>query len=268
MTERRLPREGVVEGKGAGMILYFSGTGNSAWVAQGLAEATGDRAVNVTGPGPVSVPDVASEERVGLVFPIYAWGAPEPVLALAARLDPPESAFAFAVCTYGSEAGNALDALGRAFRLDGAYGIPMPNNYVMGSELESRAVALEKLSRARESIRAIAEDVLSRRGGRRVDAGSLAGLKSGVVNRAFNKFGRGTASFAVTSACDGCGLCARRCPAGAIKMDGGRPVWSSPSCLMCSRCINGCPRSAIQYGKGTECRGRYSLDALLAELGD
>ena len=250
------------------MILYFSGTGNSAWIARGLAEATGDRVVDVTGSGPVSVPDVASEERVGLVFPIYAWGAPEPVLALAARLDLPESAFAFAVCTYGSEAGNALEALGRAFRLDGAYGIPMPNNYVMGSELESRAVALEKLSRARESVRAIAEDVLSRRGGRRVDVGSLAGLKSGVVNRAFNRFGRGTASFAVTSSCDGCGLCARRCPAGAVKMDGGRPVWSSPSCLMCSRCINGCPRSAIQYGKGTERRGRYSLDALLAELGD
>ena len=59
------------------MILYFSGTGNSLYVAKKLAELTGDTAV------PIS----AIHERcqriqdriIGFVFPVYFGDLPEPV---------------------------------------------------------------------------------------------------------------------------------------------------------------------------------------------
>jgi len=51
--------------------------------------------------------------------------------------------------------------------------------------------------------------------------------------------------FAADGNCDGCGLCARRCPAGAIRMIGKRPAWSY-ACEGCERCINLCPKRAIQ----------------------
>ena len=51
--------------------------------------------------------------------------------------------------------------------------------------------------------------------------------------------------FAADERCDGCALCAARCPAAAIRMRRGRPSWSY-ACEGCERCMNLCPRRAIQ----------------------
>ena len=37
---------------------------------------------------------------------------------------------------------------------------------------------------------------------------------------------RRTAHFRVEDSCIGCGLCARKCPVQAIRMENGRPVWA------------------------------------------
>lgn len=57
------------------MIFYFSGTGNSAWVARQLAKLTGDVARDIT--TVKELPDPDSKRQIGFVFPIYAWGVPE-----------------------------------------------------------------------------------------------------------------------------------------------------------------------------------------------
>lgn len=47
--------------------------------------------------------------------------------------------------------------------------------------------------------------------------------------------------------CDGCGLCARTCPAATISLKPGKgatPYWRS-NCEGCNRCINVCPKAAI-----------------------
>ena len=76
------------------MIYYFSGTGNSKWVAEELASKTSDVAENMI--GKASTPSIDSKS-IGLVFPIHAWGMPEPVMDFVRRLSgKPE--FAFGVC--------------------------------------------------------------------------------------------------------------------------------------------------------------------------
>ena len=59
------------------MIFYFSGTGNTKWAVEKLAEKTGDEVV--------FLPDVANKpyhlklkpgERLGFCFPVHGWRPP------------------------------------------------------------------------------------------------------------------------------------------------------------------------------------------------
>ncbi|MDY5008996.1 MAG: EFR1 family ferrodoxin, partial [Sodaliphilus sp.] len=61
------------------MIIWFSGTGNSEWVAEQLASALGERMVSVaevlTAGGDIHF-TLHDGERLGFVFPTYSWGPP------------------------------------------------------------------------------------------------------------------------------------------------------------------------------------------------
>ena len=104
------------------MIFYFSGTGNSAWVARQLAHLTGDVACDIT--TLAHTPDVQKEEQVGFVFPVYAWGASEVMTNFASKLARPQ-AFAFSVCTCGSEAGLTMKRFAKEYPLDSSYSLVM-----------------------------------------------------------------------------------------------------------------------------------------------
>lgn len=243
------------------MIYYFSGTGNSKWVAEQLASKTNDTAVNlISQPLPPSI----NGEVIGLVFPVYAWGLPEPVVNFVKTLVG-KPAFSYGVCTCGGEIGLALNKLNSLIKLDSSYSIVMPNNYVMGSDLESEASLTLKVTEAKKKIERIAEQVTSRQSITDVHTGSLAWLKSNLVNFGFNMAARSTKPFFVTDKCISCGQCARDCPANTITMVDGKPQWGT-KCYQCTSCINLCPTQAIEYGKGTSTRGRYSFEKNCAHL--
>jgi formate hydrogenlyase subunit 6/NADH:ubiquinone oxidoreductase subunit I len=46
--------------------------------------------------------------------------------------------------------------------------------------------------------------------------------------------------------CDGCGLCVKRCPTGALAMEDLRPRMARPDlCSYCATCEDVCPQDAI-----------------------
>lgn len=80
------------------------------------------------------IPEINNEEQIGFVFPIYAWGIPEPFIEFIKKLKNTE-AFTFAICTCGADAGIALKKLSRIYQLDSSYSIIMPSNYIIGEEV-------------------------------------------------------------------------------------------------------------------------------------
>lgn len=272
------------------MIFYFSGTGNSKWVAENLAGLLHEKTADISVLNFESddnkkymeeiAQGIKNDEYIGFVFPVYAWGAPEVVADFAKKLkksfgkwkniggtaDKPErKTFTFALATCGEEAGYALKNFSKIIPLKSSYSLVMPNNYVVGSDLEDEETVVSMLKQAQKDISLMGEELGTKKEVYRVHEGSGAGLKSGLVNFGFNKFARSTKSFYTTDACTGCGLCAKNCPTHTITMENNRPVWGS-QCYQCLKCINRCPAAAIQYGKATETRGRYTIEKYLGRI--
>lgn len=240
------------------MIYYFSGTGNSKWVAERLASITDDVALNIMDSSTITL---IEGQTIGIIFPVYAWGPPEVVLDFVKNLDGKPS-FTFAVSTCGDEAGYSMEKLNEVFPLNSMYSIPMPNNYLIGSDLESEAVVRSKISKAKESLQSIGGEIKNKKSTNHINKGKLPWLKSNIINYAFNKVARSTKSFYATDKCTSCQICVRTCPTETISLIDGKPHWGE-RCFQCTACINLCPEEAIQYGKGTLKRKRYHISKYL-----
>ena len=91
------------------MIFYFSGTGNSEYVARRIAAATGDGASSIA----ECVAhrrfdfDASKERRVGFVFPVHFWGLPAIVVEFLEALTLADAGccFVYTVATYGTSTG-------------------------------------------------------------------------------------------------------------------------------------------------------------------
>lgn len=241
------------------MIYYFSGTGNSKWIAQQIASRTGDEAQSIPDlirDGPTAV-YAGAGSRIGLVFPIYAWGAPRLVERFCRSITLVSGAYAFAVCTCGDEAGQAMRRLKRFFPFASAWSFVMPNNYIIGFDVDPPELEQQKICSAKERLNHVVECILTEKTEFDVRAGSGNWLKTALIRPLFNAFALRTKPFYATNDCSGCGNCERGCPTRAIAMQEGKPVWVRKNCAQCLACINRCPEKAIQYGAGTQKRGRY-----------
>lgn len=243
------------------MIFYFTGTGNSRWVAENIAKLTEDQICDIV--NLKRVPDIQKEKNIGLVFPVYAWGAAEPMVQFAKKLRKTK-AFTFGVATCAAEAGISLKKLSGIYLLDSCYSVIMPSNYIVGSDIEDEKTIRKKIREAKKDIRQICEEIIQRKKVYRVQEGTCPVLKSTLVHAGFQKFARRTAPFYVTAQCDGCGVCQSVCPASSISLINKKPRWDR-QCFQCLRCISECPQEAIQYGKETETRGRYLIEKYLKE---
>lgn len=243
------------------MIFYFSGTGNSAWAARQLARLIGDEAYDIT--SLKELPDMDNARLIGFVFPVYAWGAPEIMARFVKKLPRPQ-VFTFGVCTCGSDAGLAMKQLSKLYPLSSSYNLVMPNNYIIGSDTDDEGEILRKLTAARAELDRISGEIQQRERVYRVHEVRLAGIKSSFVNYGFNRFARSAKPFFAEDSCNGCGLCVENCPAHAITLREAKPVWAA-QCYQCMRCINECPKQAIQYGKATAGRHRYTIRVYLPQ---
>ncbi|MEG1583501.1 MAG: EFR1 family ferrodoxin [Anaerovorax sp.] len=240
------------------MIFYFSGTGNSKWVAEEIGQSVGEEAVDIAHLMQQGIKKIipGKKEKIGIVFPVYAWGAPELVMEFLDYIQMKEDPYVFVVCTCGEEAGHVMKLVQKKIKVDVGYSIIMPNNYILGFDVDDEEIAKGKIDNAKLRIIQICQYINANEKMMDCYGGSLSFLKTHVANKFFNLFCRNTKGFYVEESCDGCGLCQENCPVKSIKIVEGKPIWGK-QCTMCLSCIHRCPKKAIQYGKGTKNKGRY-----------
>lgn len=256
------------------MIIYFSGTGNTAHLAKRLAELTGDTQLVELQKElllhPEQVDIEVSGARVVWMFPTYSWGLPPVVVGFikAAKLRSAGDVPHFMVTTCGDDIGNTdrqwrkLMAH-RQWRTMNAYSVTMPNTYVMmkGFDVDSDELANAKMTKGETKIAEIAQaittnpEVMSD-----VVRGSWAWVKSAIIYPYFIRFCMSPKPFHATDGCIACGKCAKVCPMDNITQETThpkRPIWHS-KCALCHRCYHACPVHAVAYGKATEDKGQFN----------
>ena len=235
------------------MIRYFSGTGNSRYVAQRLSEALGDHAYSIT----EALPQEGQNEILGLVMPVYYWGIPSLMRKYLEghRQDLRRYGYVYVILTAGGSTGNAArmceKAMGRM--ADAVFSVIMPDTYTPLYDVSDKIENEKILDAAEEEIDAIIEKVKGRaKGDYNRHKGVL--LMTPLVYPLYGMLS--TKDFKVNFMCVGCGECAKNCPVGNIEMQGGHPVWKEKRCVFCLQCLHRCPKFAISF-KDSAKHGQY-----------
>jgi flavodoxin/NAD-dependent dihydropyrimidine dehydrogenase PreA subunit len=249
------------------MIFYFTGTGNSLQAAKSIAEHNKEKLISIA--AVMNSEDDSYEfklednEMIGFIYPIYAWAPPKMVLQFIEKLklNNYKNNYVFSVATCGENIGNTMKVLENYLKkkninLDSGFSIKMPNNYIIMGNVDSKEVEDRKLTSARDTLKHINNVIEEKQKGIfEVDKGPLPGVLTSVINPLFNKNAVDTKKFYVDENCTSCGICEKICNCKNIKVEG-KPKWGA-QCTQCLGCLHLCPSNAIQYGKGTEKKGRY-----------
>lgn len=249
------------------MVLYFSGTGNSRYVAERIAESLGDELLSIN--DRIKTGDyspVKTNERLVIVTPTYAWRIPRIVRDWLAETDFPCGAQMWFVMTCGSEIGNAAQynrALCQEKQLTymGTAQIIMPENYIAMFDAPQAEEARQIVANAEPDIDRVISAIAANQAFPQPRNNLYDRFMSGPVNPIFYSFFVKATAFTASDACTGCGQCARLCPTNNITIQNGKPVWGG-DCTHCMACICRCPAEAIEYGKKSLGKPRYHFEAL------
>lgn len=249
------------------MVLYFSGTGNSKYVAQRISEETQDKLLSINERiKNDDIRPIEMGENVIIVVPTYAWRIPVVVKNWLINTSFIGAKNFWFVMTCGDNIGNA-DEYNRKLckiknvRYMGTAQIRMPENYIAMFDVPVAEKARHIIEKSEPNIEALCKLIETREQFASQQITPHDRLLSSVINAFFYPFCVKAKSFTADEKCVSCGKCAAVCPLNNIKIANGKPVWGN-RCTHCMACICYCPTEAIEYGKISIGKPRYNFECL------
>lgn len=234
------------------VILYFTGTGNSLYVARQLADAQTEV---------LSIPQLMRQERftfeaeeIGLVYPIYGHMPPNMVRRFLEKAQL-KADYKFAVLTFGNRKCDAVEILDRTARKSGIVfdyitTIMLVDNWLPNFDMAEQMKIDKKIPEHLAEIRA---DLQQRKQGLQpVTEQERAHHRNFIswtgIDPEVGFLLKSEQMFTVTKDCIDCGICTYVCPQGnyALTKQG---VTTQGDCECCFACIQNCPQHAIQFAK-------------------
>lgn len=252
------------------MILYFSATGNTRFIAEELANRLDDSTVNLL--KRIREKDyspITSEKPFVICVPVYVCEIP-PFVCELIRKTPFEGNkniyFVFTSGGYSGICSTMAKRLARKKDLNymGSADFKMPRNYIANNtypELTEDEIR-RRIDVSYKLIPEISD--LIRNGQKLVKRSKHVWLFEILITVPFTpvwtRIKQGVKKFSVSDKCIGCRKCANLCPVRVISPDAdGKPVWDAKMCAHCMSCIQNCPVEAIDYGDITPSKKRYTF---------
>lgn len=243
-------------------IFYFSGTGNTLSIAKKLAAKLGETAL-------VSIPEAihsgidCSADRIGIIFPVYAFGCPAIIERFLKIFKAPSGKYLFVI--YNSAGGPGAAGYQanwllsqNGVQLSAMFSLKMPGNYIPLAGAQSEAAQQKIFRKTDEKLQEIADFIMQNKVKQPVLAKSILGRIFMLIHeKGIKSIHKADRKFYTNEKCVKCGLCAKVCPVCNISTEKtGAPEWLG-RCEQCMACLQWCPNQAIEYGKISVKRKRY-----------
>ena len=234
------------------IIFYFTGTGNSLYIARQLA---GENAELLSIPQMVKRGKYEFEaDEIGIVYPIYGHMPPYMVRQFI-RKAKLKAEYKFAVLTYGARKCDAVEIWDRISRkADNAFDyintIIMVDNWLPNFDMNEQLKIDKHIP---ENLQKITADINSRQHWHEPVTEEERQQHQGFMQRSgldpeVGFLMKSEKFFTVTDVCIDCGICTYVCPRGNYELTS-RGVKTSGDCEFCFACIQNCPQKAIQFIK-------------------
>ena len=243
-------------------IFFFSGTGNTWWIASRLADAliargyTADaRSIEQLTESQVAA-QIEMAEMVGIGYPIYGSDAPlimqEFIKALPAVEKPKKMLIFVTQAVWSGDGAYFLrhQIEEKGYQIRWAVHFNMPGNISLDCgavlNLFFKSMTAEP-QKALKRVNRLAQRVVQNR---RWIMGSSQIFSLGWIQRfPFRKslsYWQSGVLSVDPERCNACERCEQLCPVGNILMEGGLPQYGD-NCNLCLRCFNYCPQLAVLY---------------------
>lgn len=251
------------------MIFYFSGTGNSEYIANIISEDLNDEIIDISNDLSI-MKTYYSDKPYIFVVPAYAYRMPRIVEEFIMNRIFKGCKDIYVIMTCGAGTGGAHYFAKKLFEkkemiLKGFSSIVMPDNYIVLYNPTSNEEAINIIKEGKEKAKSLAQYIIDKKDFPSSNSNILNNMISNYGNELFYKFFVSADGFSVNEDCIHCLKCVEVCPLNNIKYINKEIVYQN-QCTHCMACINSCPKEAIVYKNKTKNRNHYHLHKINNKL--